>query len=170
MLFIEEVSNKLTISLEIIAVSEDCYMNEEFNFEKSYNNIINKVVGIIKEFGYIVLDKNKSPYSDSLYFLFCSDNEFDCTEVSLIIDLRLSNHELPKWDNDKSNKDAKDRQLNFVKGYAHDNKWLNKNLKDNEEISVEQIYVKYENEFYSTLDDVYKKVREKLQAFTSKHK
>lgn len=171
MLFIEEINDELTISLEIITISENCNINEEFNFEDNYKNIISNVVSIIKEFGYEVLEKERSPYSDSLYFIFCFKNEYNDTEVKLVIELRLSDHELPKWDNDKSKRDAKNRQLNFVKGYVHNNKeLLNKNLKDDEEIPVDQIYIKYENEFYSTLDDVYQKVREKLQAFTNKHK
>ena len=35
-------------------------------------------------------------------------------------------------------------------------------LKDDEEIPVEQIYIKYENEFYSEWQDVYDKIRKKF--------
>lgn len=170
MLIIEEISDELNISLEIIATTKDYNIHEEFDFEENYEDIIQNIVTIIEEFGYEVLEKERSPLSNSLYFIFCFKNEYNDTKVNLIVELRLSDHDLPIWSKDKGKQDAKNRQLNFVKGYAQANKELNKTLKPGEEISVDQIYVKYENEFYSTLEDVYKKVREKLQTFTNKHK
>lgn len=170
MMIIENTTNELTISLSITTVPTRNNLMEEFDFEKNCQDIISNVVKIIEEFGYVVLEKDRSPYSNSLYFIFCFKNEYDDTEVKLIVELRLSDHELPTWDKDKNKQDARNRQLQFVRNYANDNRELNKNLSDTDEIDVDQLYIKYENEFYTTEEDVYKKVRNDLRKFTNKHK
>ena len=83
--------------------------------------------------------------------------------------MRVSDHNLPKWDDEETNQNAKDRQLNYIKNRTKDYYILNKHLTDKDTIPVEYIYVKYENEWYSDTEEVYDKVRKKLQDFKYKH-
>lgn len=161
--------DKLTISLDIITVCDFVTMDEDINVSENEETIISDIVKIIKSFGYYVTTSYKSNGSNSLYFTFCKETEFDTQQVTLIIRLRVSDHELPLWKSDKSVQDAKNRQLNNLKQYAHNNKWLNTTLSDSEEIPVEYIYIKYENEFYVTEEDVYKKVQQKIAQFDTQH-
>lgn len=162
-------SNNLLISLDIITIVTT--YTENFNITNdNWEQIADDISNIICSFGYYVVEKYKSDRSSSLYFRFCNDDELNDTEVTLIIGLRVSDHILPLWDSDKSIKDAEQRQLNKLKSFAHNNKWLNKNLSDEEEIPVEQVYLKYENEFYTSEEDVYNKIRQKIETFTNKRR
>lgn len=161
--------NKLIISLDIIETFN--YYAETVNINSNnWEEISNNIIDIICGFGYYVIDSYESDRSSSLYFRFCNENEFNSEEVTLIIGLRVADHELNLWNTDKSIQDAQNRQLNNLKGFAHDNRWINTKLKDNEEIPVKQIYIKYENEFYTSEEDVYNKIKEKLKTFKNKHK
>lgn len=173
--------DELDISLDIVIVSDDItandlqkyqYIDETIDIatDAECDKILDDIVKIIKSFGYYIVKRDRSNQSNSLYFVFCKENEFDKEEVNLFVALRVSDHDLPQWEKDKGKQDAKDRQLHTYQGIVNDFKWLNKNLKDDEEIPVEQIYIKYENEFYSEWQDVYDKIRKKLEAFTNKHK
>lgn len=162
--------DKLTISLDIITVCDSVTMDENINVSENEEIIISNIVRIIKSFGYYTMTSYKSEDSNSLYFTFCKESEFDTQQVTLIIGLRVSDHELPLWNSDKSVQDAKNRQLDRLTQYAHKNKWLNKTLPNSEDISTEYIYIKYENEFYATEEDVYKKIRQKIAQFVKQHK
>lgn len=182
MIIIEtQESNTLLISLDIIIVSDCCDINlddlqksvnvsENIDSDTDYKKLLNSIIQIIEEFGYTVVNSSKSNQSNSLYFTFCRDDEFNAEEVTLIVGLRVSDHNLPLWNSDKSIHDAENRQLHKLQQFAHDNKFLNNNLLDDEEIPVEYMYVKFENKFYVTLDDVLNKVRQKMQKFIKKHK
>lgn len=171
MVIIEETETDcLFICLDIFGI--DNVVNESIDFENNAENIITNIIGIINEFGYTeLMNKPKSNQSNSksLYFTFCDENEFNTEEVELIVRMRVSDHNLPRWKNNKNEQDAINRQLNDLKAFAHDNKFLNKNLNVEEEIPVEYIYVKYENKWYSNIEEVYDKVRKKLQDFKNKH-
>ena len=170
--------DELDISLDIVIVSDYNvienlqYIDETIDIttKAECDEIINNITKIIEDYGYYIVDNDISNQSNSLYFMFCKDDEFNKEEVALFITLRVSDHELPQWKKDKNKQIAKDRQLHRSQVIAHNNRWMNKNLKDDEEIPVEQIYIKYENEFYSEWQDVYDKIRKKLEAFANKHK
>lgn len=149
-------------------VKEDANLGTEAECKE----IIDNITHIIEEFGYTVLNETKSNKdgSNSLYFTFCKEDEFNTEEVTLIIRLRVSDHNLPMWSDDKRKQDAKNRQINNLKDYVNNNKWLNSKLKDNEEIGVDFIYVRYENAVYTEWEDVYRKIRQKLQSFSNKHR
>lgn len=161
--------DNLIISLDIIEVLD--YYTETVNINSNNcEKISNNIIDIICSFGYYVIDNYESDRSSSLYFRFCNNDEFNAEEVTLIIGLRVADHELNLWNVDNSIQDARNRQLDNLKGFAHDNRWINTKLKDDEEIPVEQIYIKYENEFYTSEEDVYNKIRQKLKTFKNKHK
>ena len=145
-------------------------MEEEFVSEKDYNEIVRNVIGIIEDFGYTELKDIKSPKSDSIYFIFCDDEELTNEEVNLIVCLRVSDHKLSSWGSDRTKQDAKNRQLKTLQQFADENRFLNKHISDNEHIPIYYIYVKYENEFYTELEDLYSQIRKKLQEFTNKNK
>ena len=183
-MLIKEI-DELTIKLDIVIVSDDYNTTEDnlkhyslvkedanLGTEEECKEIIGNITHIIEEFGYTVLNETKSNKdgSNSLYFTFCKEDEFNTEEVTLIIRLRVSDHDLPMWSGDKRKQDAKNRQINNLKDYANNNKWLNSKLKDNDEIGVDFIYVRYENAVYTEWEDVYKKIRQKLQSFSNKHK
>lgn len=173
MIIMEETGDCLQISLDIIVVTDDLELNETITVKDNAEEIITNITNIITDFGYIdITDNPKSnkPNSNSLYFTFCDENEFNSEEVQLIVRMRVSDHDVPRWRNDESEQDAKVRQLNKLKAFAHNNRFINKNLKADEEIPVEYIYVKYENEYYSNIEEVYAKIRQKLRDFQNKHK
>ena len=84
--------------------------------------------------------------------------------------MRVSDHNLSKWNDKETEQDAKNRQLNHLKNQTKDYYILNKHLMDKDTIPVEYIYVKYENEWYSNVEEVYTKIRQKLRDFQNKHK
>lgn len=171
MVIIEESEpDCLFICLDIFGINNT--ITESIDFENNTENIIANITSIINEFGYTELmnkPKSNKSNSKSLYFTFCDENEFSSEEVELIISMRVSDHNLPKWDDEETNQNAKDRQLNYIKNRTKDYYILNKHLTDKDTIPVEYIYVKYENEWYSDTEEVYDKVRKKLQDFKYKH-
>lgn len=172
MIIIEEIeSDCLPLLIDIVIV--DNTINETIDVKHNTDNIVSTIINIIGEFGYTEImgnPKSNKPNSNSLYFTFCNENKFNSEEVELIIRMRVSDHDLPRWKTDKTGQDAKVRQLNDLKAFAHNNRFINKNLKADEEIPVEYIYVKYENEYYSDIEEVYAKIRQKLREFQNKHK
>lgn len=162
-------ADRLVISVDLIEVSNYCVETININSDNC-ERISNNIIDIICSFGYFVMDSYRSDRSSSLYFRFCNKNEFDTEEVTLVIGLRVADHELNLWGSNTSIQDAKNRQLTHLKNFAHDNKWINTKLRDDEEIPVEQLYIKYENEFYTSEEDVYNKIKEKLKTFKNRHK
>lgn len=170
MIVIEELeSDCLQIRLDIIIVTNNDELRETVNAKDNAQEIIDNVTEIIEEFGYIELEPGYPSNSGSLYFTFCDADKYDSEEVELIIGMRVSDHKLPKWNNE-TEQDAKDRQLNFLRNATRDYYILNKHLDNSEIIPVDYIYVKYENEYYSDIEEVYAKIRQKLREFQNKHK
>jgi len=174
MIIVEQIGeNCLQISLDIIMITDELELNETISIKDNAEEIISNITNIITNFGYIDMTdnpKSNKPNSNSLYFTFCNENEFNSEEVQLIVRMRVSDHDVPRWRSDESERDAKIRQLNKLKSFAHNYRFMNKNLKTDEEIPVEYIYVKYENEYYSDIEEVYAKIRQKLRDFQNKHK
>lgn len=163
--------DNLNICLEIFMSTDyDINMLETINLESDFDKIKKDVSKIIMSFGYTELEKADISDHGSMYFIFCKKSEYDTDEVTLITKMRVSDHKLPLRDGDKTQQDAINRQIRNFQQYANDYRELNKNLMDSEEITATCIYVKYENEFYTELEDLYSKIRRKLQAFASKHK
>lgn len=170
MIVIEELDNDtLQISLDIMIVVDNIELNETIDVENNVQDIIDNITNIITDFGYEELEPGKPSDSKSMYFTFCDKDDYDSEEIELIISMRVSDHNLPKWDDEETNQNAKDRQLNYIKNRTKDYYILNKHLTDKDTIPVEYIYVKYENEWYSDTEEVYDKVRKKLQDFKYKH-
>lgn len=195
MIILEQI-DELDISMDIVVVSVDNMLtikdlqnciniNEDVGDQTADNinvtdkeetidkitEIINTTKSIIEKYGFYVLDSDKSPFGDSisLYFTFCDDNEFNKEEVSLIIRIRLSDHDLTAWKRDTKKQDAIKRQFNNLKDYAKSNRFLNKHLDDNQEIPVKQVYITYENNDYTNWDEVYKQIDKKVEYFRHKH-
>lgn len=134
-----------------------------------YEEIISAVHGILHGQGFTMLDHHKSNQSNSLYFVFCRESELEVEKIELIIGLSVSDHDLPRWTNDKSDKDARIRIENKLQEFADDNQELfNPNLPDDEVITTEMMFIKYENEFYSTYYDALNKIRQKVKDFKRK--
>lgn len=136
--------------------------------DKDFDEIVYAVLGILHSFGYIDLEQHKSPDSNSLYFTFCRESEFDVEEVTLIIRMRVSDHKLPRWRNDKSEKDAQIRLQNKLQEFADENRDLNKHIYDDESIETAVVLVEYEHEFYNTYEDMFKEIRKDLRNFKRK--
>ena len=160
--------DELEISLEVIVVEDT--ITETVDVNSEFSRIKQDITGIINSFGYTELENVKKSDSGSLYFTFCNEEDFNKEEVTLVIRMRVSDHKLPLWDDDKTEQDAKNRQKQNLQNYANANKVLNKNYGKEDEFPVDYVYVKYENEFYTDLDDVYRKIRYKLARFKNKHK
>lgn len=170
MILIEELDTDiLQISLDIVIVVDDVELNETIDVENNVQDIIDNITNIIIDFGYEELEPGKPSDSKSMYFTFCDKDNYDSEEVELIIGMRVSDHDLPKWNDRETKQDAKDKQLNYLKNRTKDYYILNKNLTDKDTIPVEYIYVKYENEWYSDIDELYDKVRQTLSDFKNKH-
>ena len=164
--FVEQ--DNLKISIEVIVVEDK--LTETIDVNSEFSKIKQDVTGIINSFGYTELEDVKKSDSGSLYFTFCDEEDFNKEEVTLVIRMRVSDHTLPLWDDDKTEQDAKNRQKQNLQNYANSHKVLNKNYGNKDNFPVDFIYVKYENEFYNDLEDVYKKIRQKLAQFRNKHK
>ena len=134
-----------------------------------YEEVISAVMGIIRAQGFELLEHHKSDKSDSLYFAFCRDTELETEKIELIIGLRVLDHDLPRWKNEKSDKEARMRMEQKLQDFADENKELfNSSLSDDEIIETDMIFLKYEKEFYSVYGDVFNKIREKIKAFKRK--
>lgn len=170
MIIIEEVnSDNLQISLDIVIVSDNSELTEDIDIENNVQTIINNITDIIIDFGYEELEPPYTSNSGSMYFTFCNKSDYDSEAVELIVGMRVSDHDLPKWNDSETKQDAKNKQLNYLKNRTKDYYILNKNLTDKDTIPVEYIYVKYENEWYSDIDELYDKVRQTLSNFKNKH-
>lgn len=171
MILIEEVNPEhLQISLDIVIVTDDVIINEAINAKDNAKEIIKNVTNIITNFGYEQLEPPYISNSGSMYFTFCDKDSYDLDEVELIIGMRVSDHNLSKWNDKETEQDTKNRQLNHLKNQTKDYYILNKHLTDKDTIPIEYIYVKYENEWYSNIEEVYAKIRQKLRDFQNKHK
>ena len=170
MIIVEEINPEcLQIALDIIIVTNDNTIKEAINVKDSATDIIKNMTDIITDFGYEQLETPHTSDSGSMYFTFCDKSSYDLDEVKLIIGMRVSDHDLPKWKDNETKQDAKDRQLNYLKDKIKDYYILNKNLTDKDTIPVEYIYVKYENKWYSNIEELYNKVKQKLSDFKNKH-
>lgn len=136
-----------------------------------YEEIISAVHGILRGQGFTLLDHHKSDQSNSLYFIFCRESELEVEKIELIIGLRVSDHDLPRWTNDKSDKDARIRMESKLQDFANENQELfNPTLPDDEVITTEMMFIKYENEFYSIYRDVFDKIKQKVKDFKRKRR
>lgn len=170
MIIVEEINSEcLQITLDIIIVTDNTIIKEVINVKDSAENIIKNVTDIITDFGYEQLEIPYTSDSGSMYFTFCDKDSYDLDEVELIIGMRVSDHNLSKWNDNETEQDVKNRQLNHLKNQTKSYYILNKHLTDKDTIPVEYIYVKYENEWYSNIEEVYSKVKQKLSDFKNKH-
>jgi hypothetical protein len=136
-----------------------------------YEEIISAVHGVLNGQGFTMLDYHKSNQSNSLYFIFCRETELEIEQVTLIIGMRVSDHDLPKWGGEKTDKEARLRMNRKLQEFANENKdVLNDSLSDDEYIDTAMVYVKYEHEFYSTYGDMLSKIRQKIKDFKRKFK
>lgn len=155
----------LDIYLDIF-LPEDKDVYESIDMDSEAKTIINDIKDIIEDFGYMEADPPYQSKANSLYFTFLDTDQFLDQEVNLIIRMRVSDHKVPLWDCDRTEQDAKNRQLGYLKAFAHSLKDFNKNIcGTDEEIPVDYLYIEYENEFYTEPDDVYKKIRRRLAEF-----
>lgn len=173
----------LEISLEVVAfveelavtASEDTYdlpiadkKLAEY-IATDYEEVISAIDGILFGQGFTMIDHHQSNQSDSMYFVFCRETEFEIEQVTLIIGLRVSDHDLPRWKGEKTDKEARQRMELKLKDFAKENKSvLNPSLPEDEEIETDMIFIKYENEFYSVYGDVFNKIRQKIKDFKRK--
>lgn len=174
----------LSIELEIVAfvdelavtASEETYnlpiANKQIaeDIAIDYQQIVDAVTSILHAFGFYEMSHHKSDDSNSLYFYFCRETEFDIEEVNLIIGMRVSDHDPPMWRSDKSKNAAEGRFRDHIQRFADDHRYLNNSLSSDpervdESIPVAPVYVKYENKFYNVYEDVFRKIREKLRKF-----
>lgn len=173
----------LEISLDVIAfveelavtASEDTYdlpiadKKIAENIATDYEEIISAVHGILRGQGFSLLDHHQSNQSNSLYFTFCRETELEIEKVELVVGLRVSDHDLPRWKDDKSNKEARKRMEQKLQDFADDNQeLLNSDKPEDEAIETEMLFIRYENEFYSVYGDVFNKIRQKIKDFKRK--
>ena len=161
-------ADSLEIRIELF-VSENSQIQETIDVENNVEKILDDIKKIIESYGYCEMHHAKSPKSTTLYFTFCDEDKFNSEEVELVARLRVADHFLPKRETDRTNHDAEDRQLNDLQTFANKHKYINKNLKPDDDMPVKMLYVKYENEFYTDLDYVYDKIRKKLEWFRHKY-
>lgn len=161
--------DNLTISLDIYVDPDYRNVSESIDIDKDYDTIVEEIKKIIISFGYTLMEKEDRSNANSIYFTFCDNDEFLSAEVTLIARMRVSGHKLPLWPKDKSERDAIKRQMSNLQKYADENRFVNKNLFDEEHIPVDYVYVRYENKYYTELDDLYSEIRRKLSRFKSKH-
>ena len=133
-----------------------------------YDEVVAELIRIVESFGYVELEKHKSNQSNSIYITFCRESEYERQEVTLVARLRVSDHDLPRWKKDTSQHDAESRLMNDARGFVQDNSFLNTRQNGLDTIKYEPIIVKYENEFYTTYNDVFKKVQDKISKFRNK--
>ncbi len=148
----------------------DTSIEETIDVDKDHESILSDIVDILKEYGFTELSRTKSPSSTSLYVTFCDNGRFDSRTVNLVIRIRVADHFLIKHDDDRTYQDAKNRQKRDLQNYANDFKFdLNKEMETDVDMPVDMLYVKYNNAWYFTLDDLYDKIRDKLNRFIHKN-
>lgn len=176
---------KLEISLEVLAIVDEVAVTaseETFNLpvadrriaddiECDYDEIVSMVDGVLYGQGFQMIDNYKSNQSNSMYFIFCRETEYEVEQVTLIVGLRVSDHELRHWQGDASDRESKERMRKKIQEFADEYKsLLNDSLDDDEHIDTAMVFVKYENEFYSTYGDMLNKIRQKIKDFKRKIK
>lgn len=177
---------ELKIAIDIIAIVQEYSIaasEEPFNLpiadkkiaeniETEYDEIVDAIDGILFGQGFTMVEHHKSNQDDSnsMYFIFCRETEYEIEQVELLVGLRVSDHDLRHWQGDKSDAEAKNRMRKKLQEYADDVKdVLNPNLSEDENIDTAMIFVKYENEFYSTYGDMLRKVKDKIRDFKRKY-
>ncbi len=155
----------MNIRLDLFVADSD--ITETIDVPSELLKIKKDVTKIINSFGYTELENVRKSKSNSLYFTFCDEDEFNSESVTLVIGMRVADHSLKAWEDDKTRQDAVNRQKANLQKYVNAHKELNP--KYDGDIPVDFIYIKYENEFYSDLDEVYDKIRHKLASFRKKH-
>ena len=177
---------ELKIALEVIAIVQEYSIvasEEPFNLpiadkkiaeniETEYDEIVYAVDGILFGQGFTMVEHHKSNQDDSnsMYFIFCRETEYEVERVELLVGLRVSDHDLRHWQGDKSDTEAKFRMEKKLQEYANSvQDVLNPSLPDDENIDTAMIFVKYENEFYSTYGDMLRKVKDKIKEFKRKY-
>lgn len=134
--------------------------------EEDVSEFCGAIIMTLKSAGYYELDHNQSnrPDSNSLYFTFCKETEFNIQQVRIVFRLRVSNHQLPMWKSDKNFKDAITRFTNDIGNHVGDSvDLLQENLPEDERILGQvPVLVQYEDDWYTTYGEVLNAVIRKL--------
>lgn len=143
----------------------------EKDIEEEFYDFVRTILGKIESYGFYELDSAKSPYSDSLYFTFCYESEHRVTKVNTVFYLRVSDHDLPDWGKDISQKDLKKKHhtknaLDAEKRY----RTLNVSLPDDQKLNVVDSYVRYDGKISVFFDVVMDDVDRRLRYLLRKHR
>lgn len=79
--------------IEIFVIENN--MNESVDMISEAEELIINITNILEDFGYIEIEKTKQSDSGTLYFTFCSEEDFNNEKVNLIIRMRVADHKLP---------------------------------------------------------------------------
>lgn len=134
--------------------------------EEDVSEFCGAIIMTLKSAGYYELDHNQSNRQDSnsLYFTFCKETEFNIQQVRVVFRLRVSNHQLPMWKSDKNFKDAITRFTNDIENHVGDSMdLLQENLPEDERVLGQvPVLIQYEDDWYTTYGDVLNAVIRKL--------
>ena len=126
---------------------------------------VKTVLDKIEELGFQELDTDKSNGSDSLYLYFARKTEFDEQKIKVIFTMRVSNHDLPLWERDKSKSKAEARQKSFNEHVADDYRWINND--PDSDIEVISSYVKFDGTDYNDIELLLDSIKRKINTMNS---
>ena len=135
--------------------------------KESFYSFVKTILNLFEQEGFFELDSSKSPKSDSLYFTFCYKNDAEEFKVNVIFYMRVSDHTVPEWDDDKSVKDSEARMHSSHVADSRQYRVLNDDI--DSDIDVVDEYVEYDGTTYIRYDLALHDVRRKLRKLKQKY-
>ena len=165
------------ITVKILNNQTGNYTKVEREIDADFYAFVSSIISTAHSCGYVDLDVNKSPYSDSLYFELCHDSDFVHSLVEFIFYLRVSDHTLPVRSKDRNLADAKARRYSAYESESKQYNWINKAYENVEysdddptPFTIVDDYVEYEGNRYDSYNEIISDVRKKLEKLKKKYK
>lgn len=174
---IRKSGNLHFITVKILNQETGEFTQSEREIDEDFYAFVSAILSTMHSCGFVDLDSNKSPYSESLYFTLCHDSEFVNASAEVLFYLRISAHELPVHSKDIDLDGAKARKLKLDEDDSKRHTWINNEFgkrsyskDDPTPFSIVEEYVKYEGNCYTNFTDIISLVRKRMEKIVKRNK
>jgi hypothetical protein len=153
------------------------YTRVEREIDSDFYAFVSSILSTAHSCGFMDLNVDKSPYSDSLYFALCHDSDFTHSVAEFIFYLRLSDHPLPVRSKDRNIHDARARMLARNEDDSKQYNWINHKYEgieysdsDATPFTVIDDYVEYEGNRHDMFNEIISDVKRKLTKLKKRYR